>query len=203
MNELNLNITFPIDINKHNIWFISDTHFGHTNILKYCNRPFKNIKEHDETLIANWNSAVGLQDLVYHLGDFGFGSKRRMIQILKSLNGIIYFIKGNHDKSVKKAEVSAYFQWMKDYYELPIKDEEMGVKHKIVLCHYAFEVWNKKHFGSWCLHGHSHGTLPSADYQVRLDVGVDVHDYTPISYQKVKEIMTKKVFKPLDHHGKS
>ena len=72
-----------------------------------------------------------------------------MIQVLQQLNGIIYFVKGNHDKAVKKPEPSAYFQWMKDYYELPIQDKEMDHKHKIVLCHYAFEVWNKKHFGAW------------------------------------------------------
>jgi calcineurin-like phosphoesterase family protein len=77
----------------------------------------------------------------------------------------------------------------------------MGVKHKIVLCHYAFEVWNKRHFGSWCLHGHSHGTLPSPDHMARYDVGVDNNDYFPVSYEQVKFIMTRKVFKPIDHHG--
>jgi len=184
-----------------NIWFTSDTHFGHANIIKYCNRPFKNCYEHDEALIANWNHVVGPQDHIYHLGDFGFGSKGYMIQILNRLHGLIFFVKGNHDKAVKKDEVSAYFQWMKDYYELPIQDKEMNHKHKIVLCHYAFEVWNKKHFGAWHLHGHSHGSLQSPDYMARLDVGVDVHGYTPVSYQKVKEIMTRKVFKPIDKHG--
>jgi len=185
-----------------NIWFTSDTHFGHSNILKFCNRPFENIWEHNEALIANWNSVVGPTDDVYHLGDFGFGSKSYVIRILEQLNGKIFFIKGNHDKAVKKPEPSAYFQWMKDYYALPIQDEEMGVKHKIILCHYAFEVWDKKHFGSWHLHGHSHGTLPSGDSQARYDVGVDNNNYFPVSYEDIKLIMTKKIFKAIDHHGR-
>lgn len=173
-----------------NIWFIADTHFSHSNIIRYCNRPFENTREHDQTLIANWNRVVSPTDAIYHLGDFGFGSKGYMISILKQLNGRIFFLKGNHDKAVKKPEPSAYFQFMKDYYELPIQDPDIG-NHKIVLCHYAFEVWNKKHFGSWHLHGHSHGNLPSPNIK-RLDVGVDVHNYTPISYEEVKEIMINK-----------
>jgi calcineurin-like phosphoesterase family protein len=184
-----------------NIWFTSDTHFGHANIIKYCDRPFADVRENDETLIANWNHVVGPHDAVYHLGDFGFGRKGQMIEILRRLNGRIFFVKGNHDKSVLKPEVSAYFQWVKDYFELKVRDEEMDMKQPIILCHYAFQVWNKSHHGSWHLHGHSHGTLPSPDTMARLDVGVDAHGYTPVSYQKVKEIMTRKVFKPLDHHG--
>lgn len=176
-----------------NIWFTADTHFSHANILRHCNRPFDNTLEHDQALIANWNYVVGPKDTVYHLGDFGFGPKGYMVSILKQLNGRIFFLKGNHDKTVKKPEPSAYFQFMKDYYELPIQDPDIG-NHKIVLCHYPLEVWNKKHFGSWHLHGHSHGNLPSQNMK-RLDVGVDVHGYTPVSYQKVKEIMAQKDYR--------
>lgn len=184
-----------------NIWFTADTHFGHANIIKYCNRPFENAHENDEILTANWNSVVQPDDRIYHLGDFGFGSKGYMNKILNRLMGQKFFIRGNHDKSIR-GDVLNHWEFDVPYYELKVDDEEMDVKQLIVLCHYAFEVWNKKHWGSWHLHGHSHGTLPSSDSQARLDVGVDNNDYFPVSYEKVKEIMTRKVFKPVDHHGR-
>ena len=53
-------------------FFIADTHFGHKNIIKYCNRPFANIEEMNETLIENWNKAVSAEDAVYILGDFAY-----------------------------------------------------------------------------------------------------------------------------------
>jgi len=116
-----------------------------------------------------------------------------MIQILQRLNGLIYFLKGNHDKAVKKPEPSAYFQWMKDYYELPIQDKEIDIKHKIVLCHYPFRSWNKSFHGSYSLHGHVHGVFKEENKNIlRHDVGVDNNGFTPISLKQVYDIMNKK-----------
>jgi len=191
-----------------NVFFSSDTHFGHGNIIKYCDRkPFYHIeqdedgndiiiphtREHDNALIENWNSVIGHEDKVYHLGDFGFCSVGYALNILSRLNGKIHILRGNHDKLLRKKEVADQFVWIKDYYELPVTDLEMDHKHKIVLCHYAFEVWNKKHFGAWHLHGHSHGALHSSDSQARYDVGVDNNNYFPVSYEQIKTIMTRKV----------
>src|SRR3990167_104024 len=81
-----------------NSWFTADTHFGHSNILKYCERPFSNIEKHDQILIDNWNSCVRTGDLVYHLGDFAMASKGRLKSIIERLNGEIILILGNHDK---------------------------------------------------------------------------------------------------------
>ena len=91
------------------VWFTADTHFGHHNIIKYANRPYGTIEGHDEVLIANWNDMVRGGDLVYHLGDFGFGKKPEMIERLaRRLNGCIHLIYGNHDnKVVRKAEACA------------------------------------------------------------------------------------------------
>ena len=55
-----------------NIWFTSDLHLGHGNIIKYCNRPFKDIEHMNRALIDNWNSRVKLNDVVFHVGDFCF-----------------------------------------------------------------------------------------------------------------------------------
>lgn len=182
------------------IWFSSDSHWGHTNIIKYSKRPFSTCSEMDEALIKNWNDLVTSDDLVYHLGDFGFYPSDKNNWILSRLNGHKFLLLGNHDK--KKRIPSQYISHLGHYYELEVKDPDAqrGNKQLIVLCHYAFETWNKQHHGSWHLHGHSHHTLPSNKYQRRLDVGVDGHNYKPISYQQVKEIMSKKVFKPVDHH---
>lgn len=177
------------------IYFVSDTHFSHANILKYCNRPFSSIRDHDKTLIKNWNSAVKPEDTVYHLGDFGFAHHDVIANILQELNGKKIFIWGNHDKSMNKQLIQKYFQFDKDIYEVKVDDEEMNVKQSIILCHYPFESWNKKYHGSWHLHGHCHGTVSSSDNMARLDVGVDCHNFKPISYDEVKFIMTEKFFK--------
>ena len=82
-------------------YFTSDTHFGHANIIKFCNRPFKNVEEMNQKLIENWNSVVGPNDLVFHLGDFAFGGQPLWRYIREQLNGNIILIKGNHKYFVR------------------------------------------------------------------------------------------------------
>jgi len=171
------------------IFFTADHHFSHTNIIRFTHRPFKTIKEHDEILIKNWNEKVQQKDVVYHLGDFGFGSKGYLESILKRLNGNKFFIRGNHDRRMKGALLD-YFGWTKDYYALTVQDS--GKKQPIILFHYPIHNWHRKHYGSWHLHGHCHGRLETSDKWLRLDVGVDAQNYFPISYEKVKKIMEKR-----------
>ena len=78
-------------------FIISDTHFGHESVIKYCNRPFSSVEEMDATLIKNWNETVSNRDTVLHLGDFGFGKKEYIREIIGKLNGKKILIKGNHD----------------------------------------------------------------------------------------------------------
>ena len=197
------------------IFFTSDTHFGHHNIIKYCRRPFQTWWEMDKVIIENWNSIVGKNDEVYHLGDFALYGKKHgyAINTAEQLNGKIYLIRGNHDwrhfpreddpayNDPQHARLRARFEWIKDYHEIRIRDEEMGVKQNIMLFHYPIAAWNKAHHGSWQLHGHSHGTYPESDTAARIDVGMDSFSFIPMSYQDVKFAMTRKVFKPVDHHG--
>ena len=84
------------------IFVTADTHFNHENIIKYYNRPFKNAHEMNETIIYNWNKVVGKDDIVYHIGDYGFGSKEELQDIFDRLNGKKYLIMGNHDLRVGK-----------------------------------------------------------------------------------------------------
>lgn len=76
---------------------ISDTHFGHENIIRYCNRPFGSVEEMDRALIKNWNDTVTNKDVVIHLGDVGLGNKDYVAGIIKQLNGKKILIMGNHD----------------------------------------------------------------------------------------------------------
>ena len=177
------------------IWFTADTHFGHKNIIKYANRPFDSIDEMDKTIINNWNNCVDENDKVYHLGDVALCSPNKLRKILDQLNGKIYLIKGNHEKSA--LECKDRFEWVKDYHELMLNDPD-GFKGKklIVLFHYAMRVWNASHHGSLSLYGHTHGELEDEPKLLSIDVGVDCHDFKPINYNDVKNIMSKKKWAP-------
>ena len=84
------------------VFITSDPHFNHTNIIQYCNRPFEDVNEMNETLIKNWNSVIKNDDLVIHLGDVGLGNKEKISQILSRLNGRKMLIMGNHDHFKEK-----------------------------------------------------------------------------------------------------
>lgn len=191
-----------------NTYLTSDTHFNHNNILKYCNRPFSNIQEHDEALILNWNSKISKKDLVYHLGDFAFSDPRGISQIISRLNfKELVFVSGNHDRHLWEG-VRIYNDERKAFHDKPviIYNSYLEKKldgHSCTLCHYAMRIWNKSHYGNYMLYGHSHGTLPDDPNALSIDVGVDCHNYFPISMQEVRDIMAKKNFKPIDHHGGS
>lgn len=193
----------------NNIWFTSDHHFFHANILRYCAstrvmnsriQPIQNIEEMHESLIENWNAKIQPNDDVYVLGDFSFGKTEETKALMDRLNGCLHLVRGNHDH--KRICGLDRWEWVKDYHELKVPDEEMDLDQVIVMFHYPIESWNKRHHGSFMLHGHCHGTLKSADHMARLDVGVDCHNLYPISYEEVKFLMTKKIFKPVDHHTK-
>ena len=188
------------------IFFTSDTHFGHKNILHLVDRETRmgvsTIEEHDTKLIELWNSVVGEKDDVYHLGDFGLTNRKGVERVMNEVNGNVHLILGNH-QSVKGG-LRDRFVWVRDYYKLKVPDEEHPRgEQEVILFHYPIAIWDKRHHGAWHLHGHCHGSFPSGDGQPRLDVGVDVHDFKPISYEQVKaHMVTKGPLENLDHHGR-
>lgn len=171
------------------VLFTADTHVSHSNILRYCNRPFSSAKEMDETLILNWNAVVRKEDIVYHLGDFGFGSPEHLNKIATRLNGKIHLIKGNHDKSCLQSPLKERFESIQDV--LFLKTMVGNKKYEIFLSHYAHLTWPKSHFGVFHLFGHSHGNLQGCQKN-SMDVGVDCNFYRPISILEVEDILTKK-----------
>lgn len=167
------------------IFFTSDTHFGHRNIIMGCNRPFESVEEMNSIMIKEWNRKVKPKDTIYHLGDVSFLSPQATIHILKQLNGRKILIKGNHDYKVPQAVMA---EWDEVHHLKQIKIDN----HTIVMCHFPMLRWNKSHYGSWMLCGHSHGHIPF-DFKVkRLDVGVDCHDFKPLSFEEVRSIMLDK-----------
>ena len=91
------------------VFFTSDTHFNHNNIIQYCQRPFKSSDEMNEAMIDNWNSVVGEDDTVFHLGDFCLGCAEEWNKTLNRLNGRIYLILGNHDlKNIRQGSIEHF-----------------------------------------------------------------------------------------------
>lgn len=180
----------------NNIYFTSDNHFCHDNIIRFCDRPFESVDHMNEVMIEKWNEKINPTDEVYHLGDFGLAkNSEKLGNILERLNGTIYLIAGNHEGSAMKHREK--FKWIKDYHELKVKDPECenGVQ-RIVLFHYAMRVWRGDYRGTWHLYGHSHGNLPDKKDRLSFDIGVDCHDFYPLSYQEVKAIMKTKTWTP-------
>ena len=116
-------------------WFTADTHFGHANIIKYCNRPFKDTVEMNEAIISNWNKVVKAEDLVFHLGDFCWGRNEWDFDIyFKRLNGLIVFVKGNHDRNTWKYHRNKFYSSYDSYHEIELNGKD------ITLCHYKMAI---------------------------------------------------------------
>lgn len=159
------------------IFFTSDTHFGHKNIIEYCNRPFANVDEMNEELIRRWNEKVSPDDIVYHLGDFAFMPKSRIAEIVSRLNGKIVLIMGNHDpKGIRKF----FHEWHKDYL-LHVKVHESD---SVFLSHYP-----ASNTGRIALCGHVHNSWKVAGFPgtSNINVGVDVWDYYPVSIEEIRD----------------
>ena len=177
------------------VFFTSDTHFDHTSILRHCNRPFGDIEEMNQALIENWNRVVGKNDLVFHLGDFAFGGPEVWNRFLDQLNGRIVLVVGNHDIYHLRAEMLERFEQVA--FELYVVIDNQP----IFLNHHPFLSYGDSHGTVWQLFGHVHtrgnGEGKEKDKQrlpllmaTQYDVGVDNNDYTPISFERVKEIIT-------------
>lgn len=188
---------------KNNIFFTSDTHFGHANIIKYAMRPYENVDQMNEDLIKRWNSVVGPDDIVFHLGDFMFGNINRFWEYRSRLNGKIYLIHGNHDyKLMCEGNIEEGFKDICAQMNICVDGQ------KIYLSHFPFLTFDGifKDKPSWQLFGHVHSNknhpytspdMPRLNYLLptQYDVGTDNNDYTPVSFAQVKEIIEKQITK--------
>ena len=160
-------------------FLISDTHFGHANILTFKNqdgtnlRPFSSLEEMNETLINNWNSVVSNEDKVYHLGDVLF-TKKWLDLILPRLNGTKVLIKGNHD-NLKLSQYQQYFKDIRAYHVLD----------KFLLSHIPV---HPESVSRWTanIHGHLHNNVLSDDRY--LNVSVERINYIPVNFEYIRSL---------------
>ena len=188
------------------IYFTSDLHHSHKNIVDFTDRGKVTTKElHNEWLINVWNYTVAKGDLVYHLGDLSFATKYSEIsEFVSRLNGRIVLLKGNHDREVN-------LQSLKDdnlienwhmYKEIKVPLSTGEVQH-IDLFHFPISSFHKQGYGAWMLAGHSHGNHKSEGKS--LDVGLDsaynlYQEHRFFSLLDVELYMSQRAVNTVDHH---
>lgn len=175
------------------IFFTSDTHWGHNSIIKFCDRPFKNIEKMNEKLIENWNKKVPKDGLVFHLGDFAWGGGyNEWKNVRERLNGNIILIKGNHDlKNLSEKAEKELFKHSTWQMFIEVEGRKILLNHYPFLC-YAGIYRDSKNL-VYSLHGHVHlkkenprgediKRVLKYEFPTQYDVGVDFNDYSPISW---------------------
>jgi len=180
-------------------YYISDTHFGHANVVKYDEKnggyAFRSIEDHDKLLMNNWNRVVTNKDTVYILGDFSWLNGEKTKEILQKLNGEKVLVRGNHDK------------WSRDYECRKLLKEICDYKcfhdngKTVVLSHYPILFYQSQHGDSIHLYGHVHNTEEETLFQITCkqleqnykipmhcyNVGCMLHDYTPKTLEQLQK----------------
>lgn len=170
-----------------NIFFVSDTHFNHANILKFLDKDgkrfrgdiFSSVEEMNEVMIQNWNNKVGQYDKIYHLGDVYFGSDEQADQILGRLNGKKRLIPGNHDEGYRGSPLYKHFEkikgWFQDkdfiYTHIPMREDQIRSRNNAM----------RKN-----VHGHIHQN--KLDSENHICICVEHTNYTPVNIDEIKEM---------------
>ena len=164
------------------IYYTSDLHFGHENIIRMCNRPFADIDEMDEALIENWNATVHNNDTVYIMGDLIFKASRSPVEYLSRLKGKKHLILGNHDKTwVGDKELHRFFE---EITRLTVINTGAGLAS---LCHFPMMDFE----GRYLVHGHIHASTDDEYWSLlkasdrTLNAGVDINGYRPVTFEEL------------------
>jgi len=158
------------------MFLISDTHFDHANIIRYTNRPFPDVHTMNQALIRNWNSAVGVDDKVFFLGDLTFGRNHKPVSYwLHHLNGQKIMIKGSHDDGVNNTIDNLVVDCG-------------GIKFYLV--HNPLHI--PEEWKGWTIHGHTHQNGQFIDFsQKRINVSAEHINYTPIDFNWIQQLIKK------------
>jgi len=168
------------------IWFTSDTHFGHVNIIEYCRRPFPDVDAMDAEMIRRWNDVVAKDDTVYHLGDFAMGDKKRWAAYLAALNGRKLICVGNHDLDAASMVESVGFDDAFDDRIIEVEGRRIWLNH--------FPIENPEESRGFerpkapgefdvALCGHVHNRW--IERAGCINVGVDVWDFIPVGLDEL------------------
>lgn len=166
-------------------FYISDLHFGHSNVIEFDGRPFSSIEEMDRSMIDLWNRCVTQKDHVYIIGDFAYRNEQPEEWYLSQLNGHKHLIIGNHDKKLLQNEKAmGYFESV---------DKMMHItdnKKQICLCHFPIAEWNGFYRGHWHIYGHIHNKTRDVFQYLKifdkaLNAGCMIHGYQPVSFDEL------------------
>lgn len=168
------------------IYLIADTHFGHANIIKYCNRPYYCVEDMNKDLIHRWNNIVTNSDKVFVLGDFALGTADQIKEWGRQLNGSKILIRGNHDRHTSKTYREAGFKQVIDY---PILIEDY-----FLLSHYP--VFTNSNSPFFNIYGHVHN---NTDYKTLTDssccISVERWQYNPVSLEFLKKLFINEKYR--------
>ncbi len=191
------------------VWFTSDLHLGHGNIIKFCGRPFmtpeeeaevsrdprgklrlsaETVQRHDEGLIEAINERVDRNDILWILGDFCLGGITEATAYRDRVNcRHVHLVWGNHDRHA----VASLFSTTRDQGLISVEGQ------KIFLNHYPMRSWDASFPGSWLLYGHVHGNLiyvdRNNDWMLTREVGVDANEYRPVSFEEIAAYMEPRI----------
>lgn len=169
------------------IFFTSDTHFYHKNVIEYCNRPWASVEEMNEGLIERWNAKVTQEDIVFHLGDVAFCGTDRLKPIMDRLNGTEILVKGNHDRSDTAMLASGFSYVMKSLdLLLPLEFDESKFGTAIYLHHQPILDFAETSSYQNCRYhfcGHVHNKWKRQGNII--NVGVDVWNYEPVTLEEI------------------
>lgn len=198
-------------MNNYKMWFCSDLHFNHLNILKFQKErreamgitddmsDTEKLHKHNEWIINMWNMTVKKEDHIYILGDVSFGTTEETRKILERLKGHKHLIIGNHDKSCRGLE--NYFVSVSQIKEFPIKKHQYDFLEEniyLVLCHFPMVAWNRRLHGAFQVHGHTHNSLKDINNEsgeLRVDIGLDaeIANYGLVSLETIYKFMKDKI----------
>lgn len=203
-----MKITEAFQTKKNKLWFMSDLHYNHENVIKFNRRPFENVKEMNWHIEQELITKVGPGDILFDIGDLFWKTDETTMKNVISLASPKewYKILGNHDNYnvYRKSYIGTLFTLLSDILEINVDHE--GRNYRLTLCHYPMISWNGKARGTLMIHGHCHGNIDNINTEstdLRVDVGFDglLAKKTGsflISFEDILEYMKEKAGGSLD-----
>jgi calcineurin-like phosphoesterase family protein len=208
-------------LTSNNVWFTSDTHYGHSNLVRGVTnwrnvegeipieqvRNFSTVEDMNELMVENINKNVNPSDWLIHLGDWSFGGYDKIQEFREQINcNNIVLILGNHDHHIQREipKFKKMFNHITHYEELKVTRGN-NPSNTMVLCHYPIISWNQMHHGSFMLHGHQHLKGERIFGQgKRMDIGLSgSEEFSPYHIEEIINLLSNREFEPYiehDHH---